>query len=306
VISPGRLLLKCRQRLRGGLRTSYWREVVRPRILRTAPVAGTNDPQCEIHVLTSANDWLDLLWALKSFYHNSGRCYRLCIHDDGTLGPERMATLAAHFPHGRVISRTEADAEVLPALVASPRCHEFRRTNHLAPKVFDFAYYLTAERMMLLDSDVLFFAEPTALVKRIEDARYRKNTVNGDVASAYTVEPATVRERTGVELIERFNSGLGLIHKDSLRLDWLEEFLALPGIIGHFWRIEQTLFALCSSRFGAERLPPEYDVRLTGEVGGAPSRHYVGAIRHLLYKEGIVRLVRGGFLREPAASARNL
>jgi hypothetical protein len=296
MISPGRLLLRCRQRLRGGLRASYWREVVRPRILRTSPVTSTDDPRCEIHVLTSAGDWLDLVWALKSFYRHSGRSYRLCIHDDGTLGPERMATLATHFPQARVISRSEADGAVLPALAFHPRCREFRKTNHLSPKVFDFAHYLTADRMLLLDSDVLFFAEPTELLRRIEDANYRKNCANGDVASAYTVEPADAKRLAGVDLIERFNSGLGLIHKDSLRLDWLEEFLGLPGVIGHFWRIEQTLFALCSSRFGAELLPPEYDVRLIGEVGAAPSRHYVGRIRHLLYGEGIRHLVRRGFL----------
>lgn len=292
----GGLVLNVRHRLRGGLRATYWREVVRPRILLTAPVAGTDNPRCEIHVLTSAGDWLDLMWALKSFYRHSGRRYRLCVHDDGTLGADRIAALAAHFPHGRVIPRAEADAVVLPALAAFPRCHAFRRANHFAPKLFDFAHYLTADRMLVLDSDVLFFTEPTALVERIDDPSYRKNTANGDVASAYTVEPAAARELAGVELLPRFNAGLGLIHRDSLRLDWFEEFLALPGVLGHFWRIEQTLYALCSSRFGAELLPPEYDVRLTGGAAG-PCRHYVGAIRKLLYKEGIARLVRAGFLR---------
>ena len=61
----GRLLFKVRHRLRGGVRTSYWREVARPRILRTPPVTGTDDPRCEVHVLTSASDWLDLVWALR-------------------------------------------------------------------------------------------------------------------------------------------------------------------------------------------------------------------------------------------------
>lgn len=293
----GALVFKCRHKLRGGLRASYWREVVRPRILRTAPVEATDDPRCEIHVLTSAQDWLDLLWALKSFYRNSGRRYRLCVHDDGSLGAERVAALEAHFPNARVVARARADAEVPPALAAYPRCAEFRRTNHLAPKVFDFAHYLTADRMMLVDSDVLFFAEPAELVRRIEDPAYTKNCVNGDVASAYTVEPAVARDRAGVELIERFNSGLGLIHRGALRPDWVEEFLALPGIVGHFWRIEQTLYALCCCRYGAELLPPEYDVRLTGPVGRAPSRHYVGAIRQQLYREGVAKLVRAGFLR---------
>jgi hypothetical protein len=293
----GRLLLRYRQRFGHGLRTAYYRDVVRPRILRTAPITGLTDARCEIHVLTSSADVLNLVWALKSFYVASGRRYALCVHDDGTLTEADARRLASHFPDARMVRRAAADATVLPALGAFPRCHELRRTNQLAPKVFDFAHYLTADRMMLLDSDVLFFAEPTALVRRIEDPDYRKNTVNGDVGSAYTVDPGTVRTRCGFELIDRFNSGLGLIHKGALRLDWVEEFLALPGIVGHFWRIEQTLFALCGSRFGAELLPPEYDVRLSGAVGPAPSRHYVGAVRHLLYKEGIARLVRAGFLR---------
>lgn len=292
---PGRLLLKTRMKFGHGLRTAYYRDVVRPRILDTAPIVDTDDARCEIHVLTSAKDWIDLVWALKSFYRNCGRRYRLCIHDDGTLGQDRIAKLAGHFPNARIISRTEADAAVLPTLEKYPLCHEFRRSNLLSPKVFDFAHYLEADRMMLLDSDVLFFSEPTDLVRRIEDASYRKNTVNGDVETALTVEPELVRDLMGFDLLPRFNSGLGLIHRESLRLDWFEEFLGLPGILGHFWRIEQTLFALCSSRFGAELLPPDYDVRLTRDANHGPVRHYVGAIRHRMYLEGVRRLVRSGF-----------
>jgi hypothetical protein len=151
--------------------------------------------------------------------------------------------------------------------------------------------------MLLLDSDVLFFSEPTELLLRIEDKNYRKNTVNADIASAYTVTPEAASKHANVTLIERFNSGLGLIHRDSLRFDWFEEFLNIPGIIDHFWRIEQTLFALCSSRFGVDLLPSEYNVRLTGTLNGAPARHYVGAIRHLFYREGIRELHRRGLDR---------
>ena len=85
-----------------------------------------------------------------------------------------------------------------------------------------------------------------------------------------------------------------------LNLDWIEEFLQLPGILGHFWRIEQTLYALCSSRYGVELLPEEYDVFLKGNVGERPSRHYVGAIRHEMYREGMRKLVKQGFLKDIA------
>jgi hypothetical protein len=71
----------------------------------------------------------------------------------------------------------------------------------------------------------------------------------------------------------------------------------LPDIRSHFWRIEQTLFALCSSRYGVELLPEPYDVHL-GEGIKGPVRHYVGAVRHLMYKQGVRKLVRDGMLDE--------
>ena len=296
-ITPGALLLRFRQKYGHGVRTAYYRDVVRPRILQTSPIGETADKTCEIHVLTSAQDWLNLIWTLKSFYVASGRKYALCVHDDGTLASEHFEEFEKQFPDARVMSRSKADAEVLSSLALFPRCLAFRKANHLAPKVFDFPFYLQGDRMLLLDSDVLFFREPTELLRAIEERSYRLNVVNRDVDSAYTVDPAEVKSRTGVDLIKRFNSGLGLIHKESLRLDWIEEFLELPGILeGHFWRIEQTLQALCSSRFGVELLPEPYDIRLSDGINNPPCRHYVGAIRPLFYSEGIRRLLKNRFL----------
>jgi hypothetical protein len=297
-MSIGSLALKVRQKYQHGFKTTYYRDTVRNYILNTKPILNTHDRICEIHVLTYEKDWLNLIWTLKSFYHYSQRSYALCIHDDGTLTAENLKILHYHFPAARIIQRQQSDQHVLQTLRFYPRCLEFRQTNHLSQKVFDFVEYLESDRMFLLDSDVLFFAEPTELLKRLENPTYQFNIVNRDVASAYTVDPALIQQICGFTLIDRFNSGLGLIHKASLNLDWIEEFLALPDIIGHFWRIEQTLYALCSSRFGGELLPPEYDVHLTGGINHSPCRHYVGTIRHLMYREGIQHLVRNHFLQE--------
>jgi hypothetical protein len=163
--------------------------------------------------------------------------------------------------------------------------------------VFDFIAFLQAERMVLFDSDLLFFDAPTAFLSRLEDDHYRLNAFNADCESSYTVEPAAVRERLGCELLARVNSGFAVIHRDSMKLEWIEEFLGYPGLAeGHFWRVEQTLYALCGSRHGAELLPPAYDVRLDAGIPPHTFRHYVGAIRHLMYGEGIAHLVRNRFL----------
>lgn len=300
-MSLGSLILQVRQKYQHGFQTAHFRDSVRFRILDTQPISDTTDRTCEIHVLTCAQDWLNLVWTLKTFYHYSNRHYALCIHDDGTLTHSDRDTLQHHFPNARLIDRSSADERIFTYLSTYPRCLEFRKTNHLSPKLFDFPAYLESDRMLLLDSDILFFAEPTVLLQRIEDPNYRLNTVNGDVASAYTVDPAIVQQKFGFEIIEQFNSGLGLIHKASLNLDWIEAFLALPDIMGHFWRIEQTLYALCSCRFGVELLPFDYDVHLEGGINNAPSRHYVGKIRHLMYAEGIQHLTKNGFLKQLSA-----
>ncbi len=297
--TPGKLWLNLHQKFGNGLRVAWYRDVVRPRILSTIPIEDTTDRQCEIHVLTSTKDWLNLIWTLKSFYVASGRRYALCVHEDGSLNHADLSALQRHFPAARIIRRSEADLRLEQVLKGYPRSLKFRNSNLLAPKVFDFIAFLESDRMALFDSDLLFFSEPTTYLQRVEDQTYRRNTFNADVHHGYTVNPDAVRAHIGHDLIPRVNTGLGLVHRDSIRWDWTEEFLGLPGILaGNFWRIEQTLFALCSSRYGVELLPDEYTLSLEPGIRDRPFRHYVGRIRHLMYGEGIAQLTKNGLLRE--------
>jgi hypothetical protein len=302
-LTPGALWLHFRQKFGHGLRVAWYRDVVRPRILYTPSITGTVDKRCEIHVLTSEKDWLNLVWTLKSFYTASGRRYSLCIHEDGTLGNVGLSALRTHFPQARIIRRAEADAKLAKVLHDFPRSLTFRNSNVLAPKVFDFIAFLESDRMALFDSDLLFFAEPTVYLQRVEDVTYRLNTFNADIQEAYTVDLEGVS--SCIEKLQpRVNTGLGVVHAGSIRWDWTEEFLGLPDILnGHFWRIEQTLFALCSSRYGVELLPDEYAVSQEPGIGGRCVRHYIGGIRHLMYSEGIKRLVTDDFLNKQTGLA---
>lgn len=296
-MTPGRAILLAREWLRGGVRATYFRERVAPRILLTPPIPDTTDGRCEIHALTCAADWLGCMWALKTFYWHSGRSYRLCIHEDGTVSPADQETLRRHFPAARLITRARADARAAELLAPYPRTQEFRRQNVLAPKLIDFHAFLESDRLLSMDSDVLFFGPPTALIERIERSSPLLNAWNADCGDSYTVRPEDVERELGFRLLPRINAGLGVVHRDSIRLEWLEEFLGLAEVSrGHFWRVEQTLYALCSSRFGAELLPVEYSLRLEPGIGGRPFRHYVGAIRDLLYAEGISHAVSQGLL----------
>lgn len=287
---PGALLLGVQWRLRDGIGAAYYRDVVRPRLLRTEPIWKTSEGACEIHALTSAQDWINLIWTLKSFYTVCPRRYALCIHEDGTLDATAIGALREHFPQARLIRKSEADARMEASLAGHPRCLAFRRTNHLAPKVFDFLTFLEGERMALFDSDLLFFQRPDSYLALLEDRNSLRNTFNEDLASAYAIDESAIRD-AGHDILPRVNSGLGVVQPGSMPLDWIEEFLAIPGLAdGHFWRIEQTLFALCATRFGGAHLPSDYRVYLERGLGRRPMRHYVGAVRHLMYAEGMRHL----------------
>ncbi len=291
-ITAGRLVYLLKTKFADGLRVAYYRDEVRPRILSMPTSDLPEDRSCEIHVLTSADDWLNLIWALRTFQKATGRNYALCIHDDGTLTARALEHLRTAFPSARIISRVEADARAAEMLAPFLRCESLRARNTLSLKVFDFAAFLEADRMILLDSDILFFDKPTALLAALDDPHFTKNTLNKDWRDGYTIDPAAL----GIDCPALINSGLGLIHRASLRLDWIEQFLALPGILSHPHQIEQTLVALCSAKYGFQMLPAEYDVHPGPRNPGAPSRHYAGPMRPLMYREGIRELLEKGFL----------
>ncbi len=295
-LTPGRLMYLLKTKFQDGPRVAYYRDFVRPAILHTAPFEHTDDPHCEIHVLTSADDWLNLLWALKTFYHWSGCRFALCIHDDGTLPEKACKHLRTAFPAARLISRAAADARVEPLLADYPRSRSLRAENRFTLKLFDFHAYLEADRMLLLDSDILFFARPAALLALIADPGCRHNSLNQDWRYGYSFASEDAQPPLGFSLPPLINYGLGLIHRGSAPLAWIEEFLALPNIFKNQYVIEQTLAALCSARFGFRMLPAEYDVRMGARRPETPSRHYCGPARHLMYGEGLRELVRGGFL----------
>jgi hypothetical protein len=284
------LLYRFKAKFGHGLYTAWQRDVTRWKILETEPVSGLSDETCEIHVLTCERDWLDLIWSLKSFFAVCERRFTLCIHDDGSVSSAGLASLREHFPDARVISRKEADEHVEGEFLRDhTRCKALRQTNVLSLKVFDFAAYLRAPRLLLIDSDILFFGRPSVLLERICDQRYELNSLNKDWGLGYTVEPAHLQKMLDFEFQAPINSGLGLMHRDSYQLDWFEQWLALPGVVGHPHRIEQTLVGLASSRFGHEFLPKEYDVTLDGTRPTELVKHYTGPIRHLLYREGLRR-----------------
>lgn len=299
-MTPGRLWWLMQRDWQRGWAATFHDYFSSREILRWENRAGANLPPeaVPVHLLTGANDWLLACWMLASWFHFTGKNWRVVLHDDGTLPDGAREGIRRLFPDADFIESHDANREIDAALAGYPHCQKYRRAHPLARKIFDVPHFAENARFLILDSDVLFFQKPARILQWCGST----GDVNGagdecwfneDAADVSLISENEAREKFGIALWPRVNSGLCLLSKNTLDLDLCERALRETDITqGHVWLIEQTLFALCASaRNRGGLLPPEYEVSLGAKArSGAVARHYVGAVRQRFYGEGIARL----------------
>jgi hypothetical protein len=293
MISPGRLWWLLRRDLKRGWGASYHDYKTKPLILEWAwPFWSEARQAAPVHILTGKNDWLLTAWALASFFHFTEQTWNVVIHDDGTLPSDARTELKRLFKSCRIIGRDDADAKMDKVLAVFPLCHDYRNKHPLALKIFDMAQFCEGERLIVLDSDVLFFRHPREIMDWVSGG-VMECWFNEDVDETALITADHAWADLQVPLWPRVNSGLGLLAKAAVDLDFCERALGETSILkGHIWRVEQTLFALCASRYGkGGLLPKSYEVSLGKSASSeAVARHYVGAVRDRFYGEGLKRL----------------
>lgn len=292
-MTPGSLWYQLQRDWKRGIAATWHDRFVSRRILGWRNPRETEPAQeIPVHVLTGKDDWLLACWMLASWFHFTQRNWRVVIHDDGRLPPEAPAAFAKMLPGLRLIHAAEADAAALEALGGHPACREYRLTHPLARKIFDMPALAGADRFIILDSDLLFFKRPEAVLRWCATGA-GECWFNEDAKEALPIPREEVREKLGIDVWRRVNSGLCLIERAAIDLDLCESALRVTSLLEkHVWLVEQSLFAICASARGrGGLLPPDYEVSL-GKKGRpeAVARHYVGAVRQRLYAEGMARL----------------
>jgi hypothetical protein len=283
-------------------RREGWSNVARRRwyqrqILGTPPMRVSCAGPVEVRALTWRRDWINVLWALKSFYHFAGVDYPLFIHDGG-LAPGQAAQLLAHFPDATLIPRAESDVRVEAELRRRGylRSLEYRRRNPSTRKLFDFFLFSQADYQIAIDSDIVFFARPDLLI--VPPQGVAVNRYNRDEAEFYSMSSDELEAAFGLRPPPRINSGLALIRRESIDFGAIESWLQHPKLFADPWVTEQTLHALCGAAHGVEFLPDSYLVSTrAGLPPGLVCKHYPSFFRVWLYREGMRHLIETGFLR---------
>ncbi len=294
-MTPGRLLYLLRRDFKRGFSATWHDRVTSRRILNWRnPCAGEPVQEIPVHVLTGRDDWLLACWMLASWFHTTQCNWRVVIHDDGHLPPEAREAFVKVAPGVRGVSAGDADRTVLDALDGHPACRKYRLAHPLARKIFDVPALTRGERFIILDSDVLFFRKPDAILNWCGQSS-KECWFNQDVKESLPISREEALEKLGIDVWPRVNSGLCLLDRSAIDLDLCERALRETSLLqGHVWLVEQSLFAICASAHGlGGLLPPEYEVSLDWK--GRPdavARHYVGAVRQRFYGEGIARVRR--------------
>jgi hypothetical protein len=170
-------------------------------------------------------------------------------------------------------------------------------------KLIDPVLFGSAERLVILDSDVLFFRDPCELRAHVENGPADGWLFQRDPASTYNITSDEAASALGIRIPERVNSGIAVVPRSLVDLELCERLLEHPDVRRPSGWIEQTLFALCAGARGrVDYLSPSYVISLERglDYSDCTARHYAGPSRPLLTEEGMPYATLHGCLGRPS------
>ncbi len=231
-----------------------------------------------------------LTWSLTSFIIQAGICPKIIVHDDGSFDQDTANKLESKFPELKVLSLEKANELINNMTGLSPKLLEHRNRGHkLIYKLIDVFLLSRAEKVMVLDSDILFFNRPEEILKFINgnadcDSLISRHEGTYDLMLLpdYLSKYSILKNEAGY-----MNSGVILYKKDKIGYDKLSEYfentLREPGdyfveMAGWASLITQTKFKFLTKEKYVVKGRPEAET---------VAKHFTGPRRHEFYIYGI-------------------
>ena len=241
------------------------------RVLNTpALITGHDNLDFEMHILLGKRHVGMSLWAIKSVLHWAGKAYTVVLHDDGSLTDEHVKIINQHLVNAKVIRRADADALMAEKLVGCPNAYGYRfsrlgsanpngKASVFSLKLLDFSLLSNARKILVLDSDVLFFKRPDAIIDWVNDP--------ADIDCLYCFELYVPIRNARNKIIRfeqkpvvplGFNSGLICFERSAFDLAALDEWLGINGELAEtVYTFEQRAYNHLVKSSGKHRPLPE-------------------------------------------------
>lgn len=244
-------------------------------------------------MLSSHRNFSESIVALYSFCFWNPNLY-LHYHEDGSLTDEETNQLKNIFVGIEIFRRKEQNVGVGEYLQNHnlPKCSELRKSFIFSLRLFDFILHKKTDYLLQIDSDVLFFSNPSDVMAIIE-----KETQNGcfnqDVMNAYTFQDEILKKYLDRPMIDLFNAGLFLHRLDVSFFNFVENIIQNEPESFKSWHLEQTLFAMYVSQKGDfVRLSEKYDLARINRNKGQKliSEHYVQSTGYDFHKDFLTKI----------------
>ena len=162
------------------------------KVLQTHPMACNSLAETEVHTLVSYHHVFMYLVAIKSFLRYCPDV-AVVVHDDGTLTSLDKDLLQRHIQGIKVIDRRVADRQIGDILKSYPHATRFRGNIMSALELFDYFLLAQKEKLIGINSDVLFLNKPQSMLEWI-------STSHKNLISCYEESP--LRQK---EFLDEFN-----------------------------------------------------------------------------------------------------
>jgi hypothetical protein len=248
-----------------------------------------------VHLLTGSRFWYQTAFCLWSLSRTAERPLQPSIYDDGTLGSAMRDHLLRLFPATRFVEQPETRAR-LDAVLPTERFPVLRdRWIHYPHirKIID-PHVGQEGWKLVLDSDLLFFRRPEALLAQVDRPGDSLHAV--DCATSYGYSRALMDRLAGRPVAEKVNVGLtGLQGSaiDWVQLEaWARELIAQEGMS---YYLEQALVALHVAGRACAVLPANdyltFPLPPEAQGCGAVMHHYVASSKRWYFQQNWRRVL---------------
>lgn len=253
----------------------------------------------EVHMLTGRRQYVDLLYAAKSFLRFYRGPVSILVHGDMSLTPELGNRIKRHLPTATILTKPERDKIVEPQLRQRElhHCILFRKVNPFATKLIDAPLLSAADRICLLDTDCLAFRALDGLSAAVNDPQAKWIFARDPQSNPYCLSSDQAREHFGFTLEGHLCSGLCVVEPRELDLTLIDRWLSPADypLDSHF--AEQTILAAFATRGGVTFLPEsEVNTGRTRKEAECSLIHYCGhylsQTRIAMRREGQSLLIR--------------
>jgi hypothetical protein len=230
-------------------------------------------------------------WSLFRFLDGGGN---LIVHSDGTLKDDHERRWRGVIGSVDFISRMESDQAVRDSISTTKELYPWRMSNWASAQLVDAHLFGSTRSIMVMDSDVLVFKKPQAVLDAMVAVEPRFGWC-ADLRNAYPDEIGIIGAITGVNIAPRLCAGFmvtpRLSKEEFAKLDGYMTRLRTDGRIdlNHFWSC-QCYYALLAAGYpGSNVFSAEYRNTMGATDSNQILRHYVGipSVRYRYFTEGL-------------------